>query len=193
MAVSLVFINVLVQVAVIEAKYPGGLDAYRRDCPNRTFICDGRLTRVGFMNSVDTGRFVERLEARGLVPMEGTTWKDVAIVAQPAPFPTQACPWIATGRMRGVADFACLRDEVGDPGEIFFSATENRVVPVRDDYYFAPFANAVEELRILRTEGRIDICFDPVTGATLPVYGLSRYIEVLERRRRFEKEKESDA
>ncbi len=182
MAVFIQFINVVVPVSVLNEKYPDGLDGYVRD-RGGTFCCDGRLTRVGFMSPVGAERFLIELENKGLTLMEGDNWKDVAIVAQPSPRATAGCSWVALGRMHDGPDFACLRDDVGDPGEIHTTPGGTKQWILDNNYTFAPFENAEDEVRILRTEGLVDTCFDTRTGATVPIRGLSRYLDFLERKR----------
>ena len=82
MAVFIEYINVVAPVSVIEERYPGGMAAYKADCPNRTFCCDGHLTRIGFMGPPEVGEFLNRLIGLGLQPQEGKAWKDVAVVDQ---------------------------------------------------------------------------------------------------------------
>jgi len=53
--------SVVVQLKTLTARYPGGVDAYAADCPNRTFCSDGELCRVGFMSWADTEAFIESL------------------------------------------------------------------------------------------------------------------------------------
>ena len=183
MAVFIQFINVLVPVSVLNEKYPDGLDGYIRDHGRGTFCCDGRLTRVGFMSPVDAEQFLIGLENQGLTLMEGDAWKDIAIVAQPSPRATAGCSWIAVGRMLEGPDFACLRDDVGDPGEIHVTESGTVRWILRNNYYFTPFEHAEDEVRILSTEDLIDTCFDTRTGATVKIRGLSRFLEFLEYKR----------
>ena len=53
MPVLLEAISVIVRRETLERKYPGGVDGYARDCPNRTFCADEYLTRVGFTGPPD--------------------------------------------------------------------------------------------------------------------------------------------
>lgn len=183
MAVFIQFINVVVPVSVLNEKYPDGLEGYIRDHGGGTFCCDGHLTRVGFMMPHGVEQFLIELENRGLTLMEGDDWKDVAIVAQPSPRATAGCSWVAVGRMLEGPDFACLRDDVGDPGEIHTTAGGTKRWILNNNYTFAPFEHAEKEVRVLRTEDLIDTCFDTRTGATVQIRGMSRYLASLERKR----------
>src|SRR5262249_59375789 len=51
----------------LERKYPGGLEAYEGNCPNKSFCADDYLTRVGFMHPTDVAEFIDRLVSLGFV------------------------------------------------------------------------------------------------------------------------------
>jgi hypothetical protein len=80
MSVLVEMINVIVRIETLERKYPGGADAYARDCNRRTFCADDYLTRVGFMNPQDVQRFIDRLVGLGFVFHDGEKFVDVAVV-----------------------------------------------------------------------------------------------------------------
>jgi hypothetical protein len=48
---------VVVRNVTIADRYPGGMDAYRDDCPNATFCLDDHLCRVGFRVAQDAEVF----------------------------------------------------------------------------------------------------------------------------------------
>jgi tetratricopeptide (TPR) repeat protein len=95
MSVLIEALNVVVRVETLETRYPGGVAAYRADCPNATFCSDEYLTRVGFMSPVDVRAFAEALEAHfGLTSLTDIgEFADVAVVDQHIG-PTVACSWI---------------------------------------------------------------------------------------------------
>ena len=97
MGVLVEALNVIVPCPVLEGKYVGGVRAYAGDCPNRTFCCDGHLTRVGFCAPADVAAFVNRLKARGLVLVDGEQFRELAIVDEYRG-PTAPCPWLEGGR-----------------------------------------------------------------------------------------------
>jgi hypothetical protein len=115
MAVLIEAINVVVPNNLIAARYVGGISAYRTDVPNATFCTDGSLTRVGFMDPRDVGRFLELLIARMGValPTDGE-WVDLAVVDQFIG-PTRPAPWIHVGKAGG-ATAAWLTGE--EPGPL---------------------------------------------------------------------------
>lgn len=75
-------LSVIVPVAVLDAKYPGGAEQYGRDCPNQTFCEDGTITRVGFMVSADMDRHIARLMVHGMVCVADDQYHEIAVVDQ---------------------------------------------------------------------------------------------------------------
>jgi hypothetical protein len=118
MAVFIGFINVVVPVSVLNEKYPGGLEGYIRDHGGGTFCCDGHLTRVGFMVPPLVGDFIEELERKGLQPLEGENWKDLAVVDSIFKRATAPCDWVYVGTAQDGRVFACLKEQQHEPGEI---------------------------------------------------------------------------
>ena len=53
MAVLVEGFSVIVRKEALERNFPGGLDAYQRQLPNRTYCADDQLCRVGFMAQAD--------------------------------------------------------------------------------------------------------------------------------------------
>ena len=106
MAVLIMFTNVVVPVSVLEERYPGGFAGYRRDCAgDRSYCCDGHLTRVGFMSADDVEDFVCDLERKGLQLQENGTWKDAAVVDVLAKAPTLPCDWVHVDKSPVSSDF----------------------------------------------------------------------------------------
>lgn len=114
MAVLIEAISVVVPNRVIDARYPGGIAAYRADVPNSTFCTDGSLTRVGFMSPLDVKEFHSRLASRiGVAIPTGGEWFDLAAVDQ-FEGPTLPTPWLQVGEVDGVAA-AWLEGEIPGP------------------------------------------------------------------------------
>ncbi len=59
-------ISIVVKISSLHAKYPGGWETFRRDCPNRTLASDGELARIGIMDPRPVRELVNRLKAAGL-------------------------------------------------------------------------------------------------------------------------------
>lgn len=62
--------SVIIRVAAIHEKVPGGWEGFLRFVPNRTLCSDNELARVGFMTPQDVRTFQERLQQHGLVYWE---------------------------------------------------------------------------------------------------------------------------
>lgn len=97
MSVLVEAINVIIRRETIERKYPGGVDAYQRNCPNRTFCADEHLTRVGFMGPADTRKFIGLLIALGFVLLDGEKFVDIAIIDERVGL-TKKCDWLVAGK-----------------------------------------------------------------------------------------------
>jgi hypothetical protein len=61
MGVSCRGYSVIVRNSVVENGLVGGVDTYKRLCPNRTFCTDGFICRVGFMHLNDAKSFVSEV------------------------------------------------------------------------------------------------------------------------------------
>jgi hypothetical protein len=64
--------SVVVQASTLRTQYPGGVDSYAAQCPNRTFCSDGEVCRVGFMSWADVKAFMESLRRFDITLETGT-------------------------------------------------------------------------------------------------------------------------
>lgn len=103
--------SVVVRASTVRDDYPGGVEAYACDSPNRTFCTDGELCRVGFMSWTDTEAFLASLRLHAIcLETDG-----VAVIREDKGL-LQASQWLEfaceegtpVGRLRGstVASFA---------------------------------------------------------------------------------------
>jgi hypothetical protein len=65
MPVPIEFFSVVVPKQVIEQKYNGGLTKFIADCPNKSYLEDEYLTRVGFMSQEPLNKYCENLISNG--------------------------------------------------------------------------------------------------------------------------------
>lgn len=109
--------SVIVMRWTIDVAYPGGLAAYERDCPNRTYCSDEHLTQVCFMDSGDALNFIEVLEqVSGLRYVVHGRAVDIALIAQTRGLVTP-CDWLNFTRT-GINTMAWLAGtEAGDPAD----------------------------------------------------------------------------
>ena len=169
MAVLIEALSVVVPVSVLEEKYPGGLEAYERDCPNQTFCCDGKLTRVGFMTPDDVGAFVMGLQQKGLEPFGDNCWNDVAVVDQRTHSTTVPCDWLSCGWKFDGPAFACLRGDDTAPFDIYIPAGWQFEGSISQTCGHVPVEQMSERLEFLRSEGTIDYYLDRETGKEVTI------------------------
>src|SRR5437660_73490 len=148
--------SVIVRTATVAAKYPGGLEAYARDCPNATYCADAHLCRVGFMMLPDAEAFVAQLEAKGLTACRGAAAEDIALF-NAAEGPRLPCAWLETARYRGVPIAWLAGTPTGDlhapAGWSFDKAVQHLSA-----------AEARERLEFVRREAGVDVYRDRATG-----------------------------
>ena len=164
MAVLIEALNVIVKVSVLEARYPGGLDAYIADCPNRTFCRDDRLTRVGFMHPHDVEMFLTILGNRSLVLFDADGWRDVAVVDQHAAAPTMPCDWLAIGPCDDGLLGAWALDPDQGPGDLWVPAGWQAEGSISRSCGYVPLDEQHQRVRYERTEGGNDVYTDLETG-----------------------------
>jgi len=102
MAVRLEFINFIVPIKVIEAKYPGGWEQCLKDhsrVHGKRVWHDDHLLRDGAMSSSDIELLVNEWTKRGLQPLamiDGKqVWNDCCVTSMPFDESTSPCDWIA--------------------------------------------------------------------------------------------------
>jgi hypothetical protein len=169
MAVLCEGISVVVPTAVIAGRIPGGVPAYAAATPNRTFLSDGRLTRVGFLEPGPMQEWVAALVAAGLRAVVDGRCADLAVVDQVRGLPVP-CDWLAT-TTDGTVRIAWLAD--GDPGDVVVPDGWSRgqsaaLVPLDAAgaaRYLSAFGDGVQALHRPRTGERPR---QPVAGAVPP-------------------------
>lgn len=85
--------SVVVRRDAIVERFSGGWDGFLSSVPNRTLCYDDDIARVGFMERVDVGQFIEHLVANGLVFVRDGKAVDFIVVDQ-LDGPTGPCDWI---------------------------------------------------------------------------------------------------
>src|SRR5262249_36553780 len=147
MAIPIEAYSVVVRNSTVAAKYPGGMGAYERDCPNNTFCSDEHLCRIGFMVRRDAEHFVAQLAARGLTPYRDNAAEDVVLVRQ-ADGPLVPCDWLELGRYQGALIAWLAGVDVGDLHVPHGWTPERQMQQVS--------AEAKEQLEFIRTENSVD-------------------------------------
>src|SRR5262249_39610412 len=161
MAVLIEGFSVVVRKSTLAAKYPGGVEGYRRDCPNGSFCADECLSRVGFMVRSDADVFVAQLAGEGLMPFRKDAAEDVALVS-PVDGPLRPCAWLELGRW-GQAVIAWLAGT--NRGDLHAPAGWNPEQCVQQ----MSSEEVKRRLEFLRSEGNVDVYRDKATGQELYV------------------------
>ena len=98
MTISLDCINLIIPIALIDEKHPGGWQAFLDENPNLpSEIYDDHLLRLGAMNSLDIHLLIDEWKAKGFKPfkmIKGVKhWKDMCVV-DTFLGPTHPCDWL---------------------------------------------------------------------------------------------------
>jgi hypothetical protein len=144
--------------------YPGGVDAFARDCPNQTFCSDGKLSRVGFLSLRDARFFVSTLESYGLVHGLGGAAIDIAVVDQNHGS-TLPCLWLEFGHAEEGVALAWLAGR--RPGRLYVPRGWDR--DRLDAFEFAPAEPFVHRMRFIKTEDDLDWYQDRRTGEVFSI------------------------
>lgn len=161
MAVLIEGFSVVVRHSTLAAKYPGGVEGYRRDCPNGSFCADECLSQVGFMVKSDADIFVTQLAAKGLTPFRKDATEDVALVSQ-ADGPLRPCAWLEFGRWGQAALAWPAGTKRGDLHAPAGWNAERRVQQMS-------WEEVKRRLEFIRTEGNVDVYREKTTGQELYV------------------------
>ena len=90
-------VSVIVKAAAVDAKYPGGREAFRIQC-GESYCDDGELARVGFPSLQQATEFVCALADRGLSPYNSRTgFAEDMIVASEDRGLAIRCDWAEFG------------------------------------------------------------------------------------------------
>lgn len=82
MALAIYGVSVVISNTTAEARLPGGLAAYERECPNGTYCSDGRICAVAFMVEADARAFIEHLTSYHFQAPRSGDPSDVALIAE---------------------------------------------------------------------------------------------------------------
>jgi hypothetical protein len=166
MAVLVEAISVVVRRDAIDRAFDGGWKAFVARVPNATLCTDDQLARVGFTDPKAVQKFVDGLQAGGLVFLQFGKCADIAVVDQQRG-PTMPCEWLEFARIpvgkTGGKVAACWLSEgprlaarVHFPGESIDLATPNGWTfegSISERFYFVPNEDVGVRLKYLRREG----------------------------------------
>jgi hypothetical protein len=157
-AVSAIAISVVVRNSTIEARFPGGMPAFARSCPNQTVCTDGMISRVGFMVRHDAQIFANRLLAAGLAPSPAEAASEIALVIQGRGF-FYPCDWLQFGLFEGYPSVWLAGT---DRGTLFIPQAELNsgiAPPIREEEFRESF-----EFIGLKANGKVEVYRHKTTG-----------------------------
>jgi hypothetical protein len=177
MAVLVEAISVVVRRDAIDRAFDGGWRAFVSRVPNATLCTDNQLARVGFMDPNAVQKFVDGLQAAGLVFLRSDLCIDIAVVDQQRG-PTMPCEWLEFARIpfgkTGGKVAACwlfegprLAAGIHLPGESIDLATPNGWTfegSISERVSFVLTEDVAVRLKYLRTERGLDVFLDTTTG-----------------------------
>ena len=161
MSVLVEAISVIVRKNTLEQKYPGGLNRYIQDCPNRTFCMDEHLTRIGFMTPSDVGSFIGSLQIKGLIFLHNGSAIDIAVVDQREGL-TMPCDWIEFGSDPAGFSKCWLKGAKSD--QVAVPQGWKLEGSLSASFNFIDAQKVEQQLQFLRQEDGIDVFFDKETG-----------------------------
>jgi len=175
-AVLVEAISVVVHRESIDRSFTGGWDAFVSRVPNATLCADPQLARVGFMDPEAVGKFLEDLQAAGLVFLKSGRCVDIVVIDQQRGS-TMPCEWIEFARIpfgkSGGKVAACwlfegprLAAGIHIPGESIDLSTPNGWTfqgSISERFSFVPNEEVGKRLKYLRTEGGLDVFLDTST------------------------------
>lgn len=157
MAVIVEAFTIIVRNSTLDAKYPGGRDAFAADCPNKTYCTDGTLSRIALMHSEDARAFIAKLESNGLTSIADGNAIDLALVDARHGLQARGCEWLVFATFKGVPvawmDGGSPAPIVGPPGYELGRTTQ-----------FMTADEARRRLVYLRTQDGVDVYRDKETG-----------------------------
>jgi hypothetical protein len=105
MGVSCQAYSVIVRNTVIEERMVGGVDEYKKLCPNRTFCTDGFICRIGFMYLVDAKNFVSAVVDSKML---NASLGDDFVIVDPALGSLPKPDWLTFGKYKEIP-VVCLK------------------------------------------------------------------------------------
>jgi hypothetical protein len=177
MAVLIEAISVVVKRASIEAKYPGGLEAFVKNAPNRTLCGDSAIVRLGFTTPADVEAFVKELERNKLAYLASGKTEDLVVVDQQrgclAP-----CDWAAFGHIKLEGDatrqVAALRAKAAWDDPLVMPAGWSHEGSLSQKHSFVPTGQIEEKLKFQRSEAGVDVYLETATGNEVYVSRIAR-------------------
>ena len=166
MAVLVEAKSVVIRRETIAEKYPGGLDQYIEDCPNRTLCMDDTIVRVGFMSPIDVDAFIGNLEELGFRLIEDNEFAEIAVVDQFNGI-VLPCDWLEYMKLvifEGDIRVSICKSKGASVGDValprgwnYETSLSKRTIPMNSE-------TLEDRLIFLRRKGCVDFYLDVITG-----------------------------
>lgn len=166
MAVLIEAISVVIRIETIADKYPGGVEQYINDCPNRTLCMDDEIVRVGFMSSVDAQDYVGSLHRLGLRCLEDDDFDEIAVVDQDDGI-IRPCEWLRFAKVvifEGDLRISICQVNGSEMHSIAFPAGWNYEHSLSKRTMVIDSENGDSRMVFLRHENGLDCFQDRLTG-----------------------------
>jgi hypothetical protein len=96
MAVLIEALSVVMKVAAVRERFPGGWMAFAQIVTNGTLCSDKEICRVGFLRPEDLKDFIEQMMKLGFVYADDKGAVDMVVIGQEEGL-MQPCDWIEAG------------------------------------------------------------------------------------------------
>ncbi|MBU2578290.1 hypothetical protein KKA69_05710 [Patescibacteria group bacterium] len=166
MAVLIEAISVVIRLETIVEKYPGGLDQYVNDCPNRTLCMDEEIVRVGFMAPADMNAFTGNLERIGFKYIEDEEFDEIAVVDQFDGI-FLPCDWLEYLKLvifEGDIRVAICKRKGNSVGDVAFPLGWNYETSLSKRTLILDSESIEHRFIFLRRKGGVDFYLDALTG-----------------------------
>ena len=157
MAVVIEGFSVIIRRDAIQARFPGGWEAFSRQAPNATLCSDGQVVRVAFMHPRDIEAYVTSLENRGLIYLMGGRAIDMNVADQIRGTNFED-DWLTLGKVK-IEGVEISIAWMGEPDGRLSVPEGWRPGALK----YAPQADG-DRLRFLRREGDIEVYENLLTG-----------------------------
>jgi len=166
MAVLVEGISVIIKRKIIEAKFPGGWEAFVEDVPNETLCADNELARVGFMSPCDVKAYIQHLEEFGFCYLSQGRAVDL-VVGDQLQGPAVPCDWGLFGHVNIGGDphqrVAAYRATGTTVNMLIFPDGWKYDRSLSQTFGFVPGDNPENGLTFLRWENNVDVYHNSLT------------------------------
>ena len=165
--------SVVVRIKTVAEKYPGGVEQYIKDCPNKTLCMDKDIICICFMNGNDGKNFIISLEKLGFRCVTDGELDEIAVVDQFEGC-TLPCDWLefsnsVTGEERPMRISACKLK--GAPVEfVSYPDSWDYEKSVSKHTWLIDLVDGNTCATFIKRDGNVEIYRDNLTGEEVYCY-----------------------